>query len=102
MVLQNVVVNQFAKNGLRSIAFAYKDFTHEEWDEIKKDIHKIDESHLEYQKTFFSKLTLISIFAMEDQLRPDVVQAIKLAKKGSIEVCLVSGDQLETAVSFAI
>jgi cation transport ATPase len=39
---------------------------------------------------------------MEDEIRPDVVQAIRLAKKGSIDVCLVSGDQLETAVQFAI
>jgi P-type E1-E2 ATPase len=47
---------------------------------------------------FFEDLTLISIFAMSDELRPDVRKAIRLAKKGSIDVCLVSGDQLETAV----
>jgi magnesium-transporting ATPase (P-type) len=46
----------------------------------------------ERKKSLFSELRLISIFAMEDELRGDVVQAIKLAKKGSIDVCIVSGD----------
>lgn len=35
---------------------------------------------------------------MEDPLRPDVVDATKLARRGNIDICLVSGDFLETAV----
>jgi hypothetical protein len=33
-ILQNVVINQFGKRALRSIAFAYKDFSHEDWREV--------------------------------------------------------------------
>ena len=92
------MINQFAKNRLRSIAFAYKDFTHDEWEDIRPDQSELKDR----KKSLFSKLRLISIFAMEDELRGDVVQAIKLAKKGSIDVCIVSGDQHETVNAFAI
>jgi magnesium-transporting ATPase (P-type) len=92
------VINQFAKNRLRSIAFAYKDFTHDQWEDIRPDLLE----NKDRKKSLFSELKLISIFAMEDELRCDVVQAIKLAKKGSIDVCIVSGDQQETVNAFAI
>jgi len=49
-----------------------------------------------------TQLTLLSVVAMEDCLRPDVVEAVRLAKKGNIKVILVSGDYKETAVSFAL
>jgi magnesium-transporting ATPase (P-type) len=92
------VNNQFGKNSLRSIAFAYKDFSHHDWEVLKLDqFEKKDR-----KKILFSGLKLISIFAMEDELRSDVHQAIKLAKKGSIDVCIVSGDQHETVNAFAI
>ena len=66
-ILQNVVRDNFGKKALRSIAFAYKDYTHEEWDQIKSDPSNFDvNDELNYTKTFFSELTLISIFAMED------------------------------------
>ena len=97
-ILNNTVINQFAKNRLRSIAFAYKDFTHDQWEDIRPDLLE----NKERKKSLFTELRLISIFAMEDELRSDVVQAIKLAKKGSIDVCIVSGDQHETVNAFAI
>ena len=86
----------FAKHKLRSLAFAYKDFTHDEWRDLTSG------GFTNQERIELSDLTLISIFAMQDELRPNVKEAIKLANKGSIKVCLVSGDKLETATAFAI
>ena len=54
------------------------------------------------QQHLFSGLTLTAIFAMQDELRNDVIEAVKLANSGSIQVRLISGDNLKTAISFAI
>ena len=35
-------------------------------------------------------------------MRPEVVKAVKIAKAGSINVRLVSGDHLKTAIYFAV
>lgn len=89
----------FARHKLRSLAFAYKDFTHDEWRDLTSGGFTNQER---IEDALLSDLTLISIFAMQDELRPNVKEAIKLANKGSIKVCLVSGDKLETATAFAI
>lgn len=47
-------------------------------------------------------LRLLAIFAMEDKIRKEVSKAVKLAQKGNISVRLVSGDNLQTAIQYAI
>ena len=83
------MINMFAKQRLRSLAFAYKDFTHDEWTGLISGGFTNQER---IEDALLSDLTLISIFAMKDELRPNVREAIKLANQGSIKVCLVSGD----------
>jgi magnesium-transporting ATPase (P-type) len=103
MIKNDIVKDVFSKQSLRSIAIAFKDFTHQEWDLIKKDPRNFMSDHLLYKnKTFLTDLNLIAIFAMQDPIRPEVADATRLAKRGKIDVCLVSGDLLETAVQFAI
>lgn len=43
------------------------------------------------------ELTLIGVFALQDELRERVVNSVKYAEKGKITVRMVSGDNLETA-----
>jgi P-type E1-E2 ATPase len=49
----------------------------------------------------FDDLTLITVVAMKDELRPSSKHAVHLSQKGSINVRLISGDNLETAKYFA-
>ena len=97
--MQKIVIDMFAKRKLRSLAFAYKDFTHEVWRDLTSGGFT---NQTRIEDALLSDLTLISIFGMQDELRPNVREAIKLANQGSIKVCLVSGDKLETAAAFAI
>lgn len=49
----------------------------------------------------FDDLTLITVVAMKDELRPSSKHAVHLSQKGNIKVRLISGDNLETAKYFA-
>ena len=66
------------------------------------DDNKEDEDHGNKENPLLTELKLIGIFGMQDTLRPDVVKAMKLSKKGHIDVCLVSGDHVETAKKYAV
>ena len=47
-------------------------------------------------------LTLIGVFALQDDLRPKIQNSVAYAQKGNIITRMVSGDHLETAVYTAI
>lgn len=46
-------------------------------------------------------MTLIGLFALEDPLRDKVKLSVQYARRGKINVRMVSGDNLETAVAYA-
>lgn len=100
-IVSRIVGEDFCKRGLRCLAFAYKDYTIEDFEAQRESHNQFvnDEDRLE---TFFSDLKLISIFAMEDNLRSEVSKAVKIARGGSINVRLVSGDHINTAIEFAV
>lgn len=47
-------------------------------------------------------MTFIGVFALDDPLRDKVRRSIQFAQVGRINVRLVSGDNLDTAISYAI
>lgn len=101
-VLANDVVGQkYCKNGLRCLAFAYKDYNLQTFEELRQSNNQFH-TDKDREQVFFQGLTLVSIFAMKDTLRPEVKKAIKLAKAGNIQVRLISGDHIETAINFAL
>ncbi|MFW6383719.1 MAG: cation-translocating P-type ATPase, partial [Nanoarchaeota archaeon] len=73
---------EYAKEGLRVLAFAYK--------EIK-------------QKNDFEEknLIVVGLQAMEDPPRPDVIESIKKAEDAGIRVIMITGDFKETASAIA-
>ena len=79
-------IEDFAGQGLRTIAVAYKD---------------LDESPVLSDGTLpestESGLTLICVVGIEDPLREEVVGAITMCRKAGITVRMVTGDNLSTA-----
>lgn len=59
---------------------------------------KSEEARRELEKD----ITFVGLFGLEDRLRGSVRKSIDFAKKGRIEVRIVSGDALETAKRAAI
>jgi magnesium-transporting ATPase (P-type) len=47
-------------------------------------------------------LTLLGIFALQDPLRPEIVESVKKCHTAGINVRMVTGDNLDTAKAIAI
>jgi Ca2+-transporting ATPase len=85
---------------LRALAFAYKDMSIDEFNELKEKCNDfVDESDREVLE---QNLVLVGVFALQDDLRDKVLRSVQYAQKGQITVRMVSGDNLETATAVAI
>jgi len=86
----NEVIIKNAKKGLRNICLAYREF---------------DESHDWASSTdgegFEENLILIGIVSIEDPLRPEVPNAVKVCQLAGITVRMVTGDNVLTAKKIA-
>ena len=85
---------EFNKAKLRTIYLAYKDITKEEYDNYEKQNENglyIDEYNLVF----------LGIFGIEDPIRKGVRDAVNKCHKASINVIMVTGDNLITATSIA-
>ena len=94
-IFKNKIKNtifEFNKEQLRSLYLAYKDITKEEFDQF--DIP--NENGL-YKDEY--NLTFIGIFGIEDPLRTGVREAVKKCNKASVNVIMVTGDNIITAAS---
>ena len=56
-VLYSVIIGDLAKgNGLRTLVYAYKDISNEEWDEIQLKIDTIEDDDSKVNRTEIAKL----------------------------------------------
>jgi len=81
-------IDDFAKDGLRILGFAYRNFQ-------AKDIPDAT------AQTAEQDLIFIGITAMYDPPRPEVKDAISVCKKAGIRVVMITGDYQITALSIA-
>ena len=79
---------EYSNKALKVLAFAYK--------KMEQDI-KSDE---DYQKEE-SNLVFVGLIGFKDPARSDVVEAIKICKEAHIDVYMLTGDNIETAVAIA-
>jgi len=95
-------IKEFTKLTLRTIVIAYKDIPETEinnWDQTEtrfdglenRDFHTIEES----------KLILIAIVGIKDMLKDKVKEAVIDLKHAQINVIMVTGDNIDTAVAIA-
>ena len=71
---------------LRTILFAYKQVSKEEYLAMAENEEKIE-----------SGLTVISVFGIKDVIREEVPEAIKTVKRAGLNVIMCTGDNLDTA-----
>ena len=95
--LDNHVIG-FAKQAMRTIGLAYKDVQVLPAGEISSVVFNNDGSAALDCET---DLTLIGVIAIEDPLRPEVPPAIEKCTTAGIDVRMVTGDNLTTAVAVA-
>jgi potassium/sodium efflux P-type ATPase len=80
-------LREFAEEGLRIIAVAYAELP----ENVQHDVRLIEEKDM----------ILVGLAAMKDPPRPDVAEAVKLAKKAGIRVMIITGDYGPTAEAIA-
>ncbi len=86
------IVSNFAKEGMRVLAFAYKE-AHQDINEVRcKDLEKCDTTE---------SLIFAGFQAMIDPPRPEVIDAIDGCKKAGIRVVMITGDHPQTAHAIA-
>lgn len=78
----NKRINEYASKAMRVLAFGYSDSPFKE-DTINDDV------------------VVIGFVAIRDDVRPDAKEAIKEVQDAGIQVVMITGDRLETAVSIA-
>lgn len=78
----NERINAYASRAMRVLAFGYSDSPFRE-NEINDDV------------------VLIGLVAIRDDVRPEAKQAVREVQDAGIQVVMITGDRLETAVSIA-
>lgn len=78
----NETINEYASRAMRVLAFGYSDSPFKE-DTINDDV------------------VIIGFVAIRDDVRPEAKEAIKEVQDAGIQVVMITGDRLETAVSIA-
>uniref|UniRef100_A0A3P9KVP8 Phospholipid-transporting ATPase n=1 Tax=Oryzias latipes TaxID=8090 RepID=A0A3P9KVP8_ORYLA len=97
-------LNEFAGEGLRTLALAYKDLDAEYFDQWKRRHHEAStslddrEGQLDLLYEEIEKdLLLLGATAIEDKLQDGVPQTIEQLAKADIKVWVLTGDKQETA-----
>jgi Ca2+-transporting ATPase len=84
---------------LRSIVYAYKDINADEWEFIK-DTNNNFETEID-REALEKNLIFMAAFALNDELRQGVPDAIRLLYEKQINVRMISGDNMYTAIECA-
>ena len=87
-------IENFNKNKLRSLYIAYKDINKEEYE-------KCDNPNREGKLIDQYNLTFLAVFGIKDSLRDGVKEAVKKCHEASVNVVMVTGDNIVTATAIA-
>ena len=87
-------IEEFNKDKLRSLYIAYKDITKEEYDNPEK-IGRNEKLVDQYDLIF------LAVFGIKDSLRDGVKEAVRKCHEASVNVIMVTGDNIVTATAIA-
>ena len=87
-------IEEFNKDKLRSLYIAYKDITKEEYDNPEK-IGRNEKLVDQYDLIF------LAVFGIKDSLREGVKEAVRKCHEASVNVIMVTGDNIVTATAIA-
>ena len=101
MKLVKYCIYPMARQALRVLAFAYRDFdTAQDWDAMVQYATE-EQKGVGDCPAVESNLTLLSFLGFQDPVRPEVPDAVLSCQKAGIFVRMVTGDSMETAKAIA-
>lgn len=99
-ILNNVITGQYARKGLRTFLYAYKDIQLSDWEDLKEEHNGFKSEESRY--CLENDLIFLAAFGLNDELRPGVNECIQKLFNGGINVRMISGDNIVTASECAI
>lgn len=94
------VIERMACNGLRTICLAYRDFVL-----VQAQVNQVkitSEPNWDREDEIVKDLTCLCVVGIEDPVRPEVPDAIRICQEAGITVRMVTGDNINTARSIAV
>merc|ERR550532_1034719 len=95
------VIEPMARDGLRTIAIAYRDFVSGKAEINQVHIEPGAEPNWDDEEKIVDNLTCVCIVGIEDPVRPEVPEAIRKCQRAGITVRMVTGDNINTARAIA-
>jgi len=101
--LVQTVIEPMAKDGLRTICLAYRDFvpTKAEKNQVHYDSSTEPNFEAMGEDNVIANMTCVCIVGIEDPVRPEVPASIKQCQRAGITVRMVTGDNINTARAIA-
>ena len=96
------VIEPMASNGLRTICLAYRDFVPNDARINQTEYSEESGINWEDEESITVNMTMIGIIGIQDPVRPEVPDAIKKCQHAGIMVCMMTGDNVNTARSIAL
>ncbi|XP_075869053.1 phospholipid-transporting ATPase ID isoform X2 [Nelusetta ayraudi] len=99
-------LNEYAADGLRTLALAYRDLTEDEW-EVWSESHHLasmaascrEERLAAVYEEIEQDMMLLGATAIEDKLQEGVPETIAILSLANIKIWVLTGDKQETAVN---
>ncbi|EAT35270.1 AAEL012549-PA, partial [Aedes aegypti] len=102
-------INEFAKQGLRTLAVARRRLTQVEYSNFRNELIQANNSLTdrvarveECQRKIETGLELLGATAVEDALQDDIRDTLESLRKAGIKVWVLTGDKVETALNIAL
>lgn len=102
----NRYLENYAKDGLRTLLLAQKDFSQAEYDaflakykEASQSMTDRDDKMEEVASDMEREFELVGSTAIEDKLQDDVDGTIFFMRQAGIKVWVLTGDKIETAIN---
>ncbi|XP_058811248.1 phospholipid-transporting ATPase IF [Topomyia yanbarensis] len=102
-------INEFAKQGLRTLAVARRKLTQIEFSNYRNELIQAGSSLTdraakieECQRKIETGLELLGATAVEDALQDDIRDTLESLRKAGIKVWVLTGDKVETALNIAL
>ncbi|RSL91781.1 hypothetical protein CEP51_000125 [Fusarium floridanum] len=101
-------VDQFAVEGLRTLIYADRFISPDEYREWKRQyseaetsLHNRQQRITEVGELIEHSFSLIGASAVEDKLQDGVPETIEKLRRANIKICMLTGDKRETAINIA-
>lgn len=86
-------LQEFLKDGFRTVAIGIKKFTPEEFNNITK--------HKQYEELINDNISLLGLAGIEDSIRTEVADVIIKARNAGLSIIMATGDHQVTALNVA-